>query len=220
VLSTCSLNQVCITGGFPTDPTRRNAANGSGSLGHNSTHEPCVKHSCCFLWDHDYWLRDSLVEFGLRGWDSPDSWTKWKANVSWGNQMRILESIRIAKERGSSWVSWSWCTWFFVHSQPSELVSAVSGSLKSISIACSIAEASLHAYQVSTSSKVYANTYADSVSAQSWKLLATGVWITSSRVTSICIAGNRWLRSFKTRFLRTSCSMLACLYAIEMVRIY
>jgi hypothetical protein len=110
-------------------------------------------------------------------------------------------------------------TWFFVHSSPSELVSAVSGSLKSISIAYSIAETSLHAYQVSTSSKVYANTHADSVSVQSWKLPVTGVWITSSRVMSICIAGNRWPRSFKTRFLRTSCSMLACLYAIEMVRI-
>lgn len=110
--------------------------------------------------------------------------------------------------------------WLLVHSQPSELVSVVSGSLKSISIAYSIAEASLHAYQVSTSSKVYANTYADSVSAQSWKSPVTGVWITSSRVMSICIAGNRWRRSFKTRFLRTSCSTLACLYAIEMVRIY
>ena len=43
-------------------------------------------------------------------------------------------------------------TCFFVHSPPSDVVSAVSGSLKSISIAYSIAEASLHAYQVSTSS--------------------------------------------------------------------
>jgi hypothetical protein len=111
-------------------------------------------------------------------------------------------------------------TCFFIHSPSSELVSAVSGSLKSISIVYSIAEAFLHAYQVSTSSKVYADTYADSVSAQSWKLPVTGVWITSSRVTSICIVGNRWLRSCKTQFLRTSCSMLACLFAIEMVRIY
>ena len=38
-------------------------------------------------------------------------------------------------------------TWFFAHFPPPELVSAVSGSLESISIAYSIAEASLHAYQ-------------------------------------------------------------------------